>query len=129
MNVSKTSQRPLGRASEVGSDCDTRTAQDQTKDARGEAKAAELSIPGSLARNGAAIERTRAMESLSSMLLGHVDLKGAQRALRITMSELALERCGGSRRAAAALLGVDRRYVQRLAHERKDDARSWESED
>lgn len=58
-----------------------------------------------------------ALAELSRLLLGQLDLKDAQRALRKYMSQEALTRCNGSRRAAAALLGIDRRYVQRLANE------------
>jgi DNA-binding NtrC family response regulator len=58
-----------------------------------------------------------ALVELSRLLVGQVDLKEAQRALRKCMSQEALARCNGSRSAAAALLGIDRRYVQRLANE------------
>jgi hypothetical protein len=58
-----------------------------------------------------------ALAELSRLLIGQLDLKDAQRALRKSMSQEALARCNGSRRAAAALLGIDRRYVQRLANE------------
>lgn len=58
-----------------------------------------------------------ALRELSRTLVGQMNLKDAQRALRTSMSQEALARCNGSRRAAAALLGVDRRYVQRLADE------------
>jgi hypothetical protein len=57
------------------------------------------------------------LHELSRALVGQMNLKDAQRALRTSMSQEALARCSGSRRAAAALLGVDRRYVQRLADE------------
>jgi hypothetical protein len=59
----------------------------------------------------------RALYDLSRTLVGLMNLKDAQRALRTSMSQEALARCNGSRRAAAAMLGVDRRYVQRLADE------------
>jgi hypothetical protein len=62
-------------------------------------------------------EARRTLHELSRLLVGHMSLKDAQRALRTSMSQEALARCNGSRRAAAALLGVDRRYVQRLASE------------
>jgi hypothetical protein len=55
------------------------------------------------------------LELLAATMLGMMDLKGAQSALREAMVRLALERCGGSRRAAAKLLGVDRAYVSRLS--------------
>lgn len=58
-----------------------------------------------------------ALAVASRLLIGQLGIKDAQRALRKYMSEEALARCNGSRRAAAALLGVDRRYVQRLASE------------
>lgn len=48
-------------------------------------------------------------------LVGQIGLKEAIYHLRGTMNFEALERSRGSRRAAANLLGVDRRYVQRLA--------------
>lgn len=57
----------------------------------------------------------QALTELSRVLVGQLNLKDAQRALRKSMSQEALARCNGSRRAAAALLGVDRRYVQKLA--------------
>lgn len=57
-----------------------------------------------------------ALQHLSRLLVGQMNLKDAQRALRTSMSQEALARCG-SRRAAATMLGIDRRYVQRLAHE------------
>jgi len=50
-------------------------------------------------------------------LVGRLGLKEAIYHLRGTMNFEALERSRGSRRAAANLLGVDRRYVQRLADE------------
>jgi hypothetical protein len=63
-------------------------------------------------------ERGRlALIELSRLLVGQLDLKDAQRALRKCMSQEALARCNGSRSAAGALLGIDRRYVQRLANE------------
>jgi hypothetical protein len=58
-----------------------------------------------------------ALAEVSRALIGQLDLKDAQRALRKCMSQEALVRCNGNRRAAAALLGIDRRYVQRLANE------------
>jgi hypothetical protein len=61
-------------------------------------------------------EALQVIRHLSRLLVGQMSLKDAQRALRTTMSQEALLRCG-SRRAAAAMLGVDRRYVQRLACE------------
>jgi DNA replication protein DnaC len=50
-------------------------------------------------------------------LVGRLGLKDAIYHLRGSMNFEALERSRGSRRAAANLLGVDRRYVQRLADE------------
>jgi DNA-binding response OmpR family regulator len=55
-----------------------------------------------------------ACRRLARLLVGRVGLKQAQEQLRSSMNLEALERTGGSRRAAAHLLGVDRRYVQRL---------------
>jgi ActR/RegA family two-component response regulator len=52
--------------------------------------------------------------------VGNRDLKQAQRAVRLSMCEEALERNGGSRRAAARTLGVDRRAVQKIAGELAD---------
>lgn len=57
------------------------------------------------------------LRELSRILVGQLNLQDAQRALRVVMSREALGRCNGSRRSAAVLLGVDRRYVQRLAGE------------
>jgi DNA-binding response OmpR family regulator len=54
-------------------------------------------------------------QRLARLLVGRVGMKEAQEALRGSMSSEALERTGGSRRAAASLLRVDRRYVQRMA--------------
>lgn len=62
-----------------------------------------------------------ALHELSRALVGQMNLKDAQRALRTSMSQEALARCNGSRRAAADILGVDRRYVQRLADEGAPD--------
>lgn len=58
------------------------------------------------------------LTSLTRSLVGRVSMKDAQRVLRHSMSQLALRRTGGSRHAAAALLGVDRRYVQKLERNR-----------
>jgi DNA-binding NtrC family response regulator len=55
-----------------------------------------------------------ACRRLARLLVGRVGLKEAQEQLRGSMNFEALERTGGSRRAAAHLLGVDRRYVQRM---------------
>lgn len=60
-------------------------------------------------------EAKLALDELSRALVGQISLKEAQRALRTSMSQEALARCNGSRRAAAVMLGIDRRYVQRLA--------------
>jgi ActR/RegA family two-component response regulator len=51
------------------------------------------------------------------MEVGARDLKQAQRAVRLSMCDEALVRTAGSRRAAARLLGVDRRAVQKIAEE------------
>ncbi|HEX2679390.1 MAG TPA: hypothetical protein VHM19_22220 [Polyangiales bacterium] len=67
----------------------------------------------------AADETRAAMRSVTTLLVGRIGLKEAQRVLRAGMSRAALARCAGSRRAAAALLGVDRRYVQKLCAERE----------
>lgn len=53
----------------------------------------------------------------AAQLVGRLGLKEAIYHLRGAMNFEALERSRGSRRAAANLLGVDRRYVQRLAEE------------
>lgn len=55
--------------------------------------------------------------ALARELVGRVSLKQATRILRIAMGSEALTRTRGSRRAAAFLLGVDRRYVQRIARD------------
>jgi DNA-binding NtrC family response regulator len=62
-------------------------------------------------------EAQLALQELSQLLVGQMSLQEAQRALRKAMSQEALERCSGNRRDAAALLDIDRRYVQRLANE------------
>lgn len=54
---------------------------------------------------------------VARQLVGALGLKEAIYHLRGAMNEEALDRSRGSRRAAASLLGVDRRYVQRLAEE------------
>jgi hypothetical protein len=56
------------------------------------------------------------LESVARELVGRVGLKQAVAQLRACMHVEALARTRGSRRAAAALLKVDRRYVQRLAN-------------
>lgn len=56
-------------------------------------------------------------QRLARKLVGRIGLKQAQVALRGMMNAEALARTGGSRRAAASLLGVDRRYVQRMIDE------------
>jgi DNA-binding NtrC family response regulator len=50
-------------------------------------------------------------------LVGRIGLKEAQECLRGTMHLEALTRTGGSRRAAAHVLRVHRRYVQRMVDE------------
>jgi DNA-binding NtrC family response regulator len=52
--------------------------------------------------------------------VGVRDLKEAQRVLRLAMYDEALHRTGGSRRAAAKLLGVDRRAVQKMVSDLAD---------
>ena len=54
------------------------------------------------------------VSDLARHFVGLVDLKEAQRMLRRAMRDEALRRASGSRRRAAKLLGVDRRYVQRM---------------
>jgi DNA replication protein DnaC len=54
---------------------------------------------------------------LARAAVGHFGLKEALHNLRRTMSTEALQRCSGSRRGAAHLLQVDRRYVQRMAED------------
>jgi DNA-binding NtrC family response regulator len=61
-----------------------------------------------------------ACRRLARLLVGRVGLKEAQEQLRGSMNFEALERTGGSRRAAAHLLGVDRRYVQRMVQKFAD---------
>jgi hypothetical protein len=57
------------------------------------------------------------LESVARELVGQVGLKQALAQLRACMHLEALSRTRGSRRAAAALLKVDRRYIQRLANQ------------
>jgi DNA-binding response OmpR family regulator len=54
---------------------------------------------------------------MARLLVGRIGLKEAQLCLRGAMHGEALARTGGSRRAAANVLRVDRRYVQRMAAE------------
>lgn len=56
-------------------------------------------------------------ERFARQLVGRIGLKEAQGLVRTAMSGEALQRTGGSRRAAAKLLGVHRRYVQLLAEQ------------
>jgi hypothetical protein len=62
-------------------------------------------------------EVQRQLDAAVAVFLGRVGLVAAQRELRRLMSHAALTRSGGSRRAASQLLGVDRRYVQKLIAE------------
>jgi DNA-binding NtrC family response regulator len=78
------------------------------------------------------VELSRTYEALSDpeeqcrrmarLLVGRIGLKEAQLCLRGTMHVEALVRTGGSRRAAANLLQVDRRYVQRMAEDHDEPA-------
>ncbi len=70
----------------------------------------------------AALEARSALSTLCTSLVGRVGLKDAQRALRVGMSHAALSGCGGNRYAAAALLNVDRKYVQQLARRADEQA-------
>jgi len=66
-----------------------------------------------------------AIAALGRKLVATLGLKEATAFLRKAMIDEALARCSGSRRAAAMLLEVDRRYVQRLAavpHDRDSEA-------
>ena len=54
---------------------------------------------------------------IAQKLVGRVGLKEVQWYMRGLMSRDALDRTGGCRTAAAAILGIDRRYVARLAQE------------
>jgi DNA replication protein DnaC len=56
-------------------------------------------------------------KNVARALVGRLGLKDALYHLRGAMSAEALVRTAGSRRAAAQMLGVDRRYVQRLVDE------------
>jgi DNA-binding response OmpR family regulator len=82
---------------------------------------AYLDKPLRLAELLATVQRVGdALEQCSRMarqLVGRIGLKQATVALRGSMNEEALTRTRGSRRAAANLLGVDRRYVQRMIEE------------
>jgi hypothetical protein len=75
---------------------------------------AAADVMGVLAAMGDGVEQCQRM---ARNLVGRIGLKQAQAALRAMMNVEALARTGGSRRAAAGLLGVDRRYVQRLIDE------------
>jgi DNA-binding NtrC family response regulator len=59
--------------------------------------------------------------------VGARGLKQAQRVVRLSMCQEALDRAGGSRRAAARLLGVDRRAVQKIAVELAKRGRSHDA--
>jgi hypothetical protein len=61
-----------------------------------------------------------AFERFAREVVGRIGLKEAQALLRVAMHGEALRQVAGSRRAAARVLGVDRRYVQRLAKERDE---------
>lgn len=65
---------------------------------------------------------------MARLLVGRLGLKAAISTLRGTMNTEALRRTGSSRRAAARVLEVDRRYVQRMVEEYGDPA-SDESDD
>jgi hypothetical protein len=69
-------------------------------------------------------ETEEAMRRISAWLVGRLGLKEAQRALRASMNRAALQRCSGSRRAAAVMLGVDRRYIQKLCSEEQRQAKA-----
>jgi hypothetical protein len=58
--------------------------------------------------------------STARLEVGLRDMKEAQRVLRLSMCAEALRLSGGSRRAAARVLGVDRRAVQKIAEELKE---------
>ena len=55
------------------------------------------------------------IERLGSWMVGRMGVKDAVRALRVAMHAEALARVRGNRKAAAKLLGVDRRLVQALS--------------
>lgn len=62
-------------------------------------------------------ELSALLTDLASVLLGILDVKTAQRELRMAMMRLALRLGGGNRHACARLLGVDRRYVTKMIQE------------
>lgn len=70
------------------------------------------------------IDVEQQLAHVARALVGRFGLKEAVQSLRRTMSSEALVRSSGSRRAAANLLGVDRRYVQRLAENCASDTDS-----
>jgi CheY-like chemotaxis protein len=65
--------------------------------------------------------RVELWEAVVMRMVGRVGLQDAQRSLRTTMLREALRRTGSSRRAAAQLLGIDRRCVQRMISEEAPD--------
>ncbi len=75
-------------------------------------------LPARLGRTVEAVSNgVEQCERMARQLVGRIGLKDAIQHLRGTMNTEALARTGGSRRAAADLLGVHRSYVQRLLAE------------
>ena len=75
-----------------------------------------------LARSYRALSDAEALcRRLGRQLVGRMGLKEAQLCLRWSMHVEAMARTGGSRRAAAKLLKVQRSYVQRLAEDLPPD--------
>jgi DNA-binding NtrC family response regulator len=60
--------------------------------------------------------------------VGTTGMKDVQRMVRFTMCAEALDRVRGSRRAAARLLGVDRRAIQKLIEQMQDSEMSGAGE-
>lgn len=86
--------------------------------------AAYLDEPFTVADVVSCLEETappeRRLVHIAGLEVGLRDMKEAQRVLRLSMCAEALRQSGGSRRAAARVLGVDRRAVQKIAEELKE---------
>ena len=74
----------------------------------------EAGLEGRVAFAGEPGEIEAVCRGLARDLVGQLGLKEAQELLREEMYSEALARSGGSRRAAARILGINRRCVQRL---------------
>jgi DNA-binding NarL/FixJ family response regulator len=82
-----------------------------------------------VARELECLDRTSdALKTAIRASVGACDLKEMQRLVRFTMCAEALDRVSGSRRAAARLLGVDRRAVQKLVEQMGDTSGAWQAQ-